>query len=115
MSELMIVAMVISPPPPRPVSPRMRLRKMMLGASPQPRQPTQKVIVAVKNIALRPRISENLPYKGWKAVVVMRYAVVSQLIVFAALKSDPMIAYVEAVIVPSNPERKTLQNIAVIY
>jgi hypothetical protein len=42
----------------------------------------------------------------------MRYEVVIQETVFAALKSEPMIAYVDAVTVPSNPERKTLQNIA---
>jgi hypothetical protein len=32
--------------------------------------------------------------------------------VFAALKSDLITAYVDAVIVPSNPERKTLQKMA---
>jgi len=32
--------------------------------------------------------------------------------VLAALKSEPMTEYVEAVIVPSKPERKTLLNIA---
>ena len=36
----------------------------------------------------------------------------SQEMVFAALKSEPITAYVEAVMVPSNPERKTLQKIA---
>ena len=44
---------------------------------------------------------------------VMRYAVVIQLMELAALKSEPITAYVDAVIVPSKPERKTLQNIAV--
>jgi hypothetical protein len=85
---------------------------MILGARPQPRQPKRKVIVAVKKHTRRPRMSEKRPYNGWKAVVVMRYAVVSQDIVFAALKSEPMTAYVDAVIVPSNPERKTLQKMA---
>jgi hypothetical protein len=60
-SEFMIVAMVIRPPPPRPASPRMRSRKMMLGDIPQPRQPRRKAMVAVKKHARRPRISENLP------------------------------------------------------
>ena len=32
--------------------------------------------------------------------------------VFAALKSEPITAYVEAIMVLSNPERKTLQKIA---
>lgn len=43
---------------------------------------------------------------------VMRYVVVIQLMVLAALKSEPITAYVEAVMVPSKPERKTLQNMA---
>ena len=110
-----MVAMVISQPPPSPVSPLMRFRKMILGARPQPRQPKRKVIVAVKKHTRRPRMSEKRPYSGWKAVVVMRYAVVSQDIVFAALKSEPMTAYVDAVIVPSKPDRKTLQKIASIW
>ena len=45
----------------------------------------------------------------------MRYAVVSQEMVFAALKSEPMTAYVDAVIVASKPERKTLQKMAVAW
>lgn len=57
-------------------------------------------------------MSEKRPYNGWKAVEVIRYAVVSQEMVFAALKSEPITAYVDAVIVPSKPERKTLQKIA---
>ena len=44
----------------------------------------------------------------------MRYEVVSQEIVFAALNSDPITAYVEAVIVPSNPERNTLEKSAIL-
>lgn len=36
----------------------------------------------------------------------------SQEIVLAALNSDPITAYVDAVIVPSNPDRKTLEKIA---
>lgn len=45
-------------------------------------------------------------------MVVMRYEVVSQEMVFAALKSEPITAYVEAVMVPSKPERNTLLKIA---
>jgi hypothetical protein len=44
----------------------------------------------------------------------MRYEVVSQDDVFAALNSELMSAYVEAVIVPSKPERKTLAKMAVV-
>ena len=36
----------------------------------------------------------------------------SQEIVLAALNSDPITAYVDAVIVPSNPDRNTLENMA---
>lgn len=83
---------------------------MILGASPQPRQPPRNVIVATEKHVLRPRISEKRPYSGWKAVKVMAYAVVTQLTVLAALNSEPITAYVEAVTVPSKPERKTLEK-----
>jgi hypothetical protein len=43
-------------------------------------------------------------------VKVMAYAVVTQLTVLAALNSEPITAYVEAVTVPSKPERKTLEK-----
>jgi hypothetical protein len=43
---------------------------------------------------------------------VIKYEVVNQEIVLAALNSDPITAYVEAVIVPSKPARKTLENMA---
>jgi len=65
---------------------------MILGARPQPRHPKEKVIVAVKKQARRPRTSEKRPYKGWNAVVVMRYDVVIQETVLAALKSEPITA-----------------------
>jgi hypothetical protein len=45
-------------------------------------------------------------------VLVIRYEVVSHDAVFAALNFDEIRAYVEAVMVPSNPERKTLTKIA---
>lgn len=102
----------MSPPPPRPVRARIRFKETTSGASPQPRQPRRKVKVAVKKQVRRPRISLNRPYRGWKAVEVMRYDVVSHDIVLAALNSDPITAYVDAVIVPSKPDRKTLEKIA---
>jgi hypothetical protein len=45
-------------------------------------------------------------------VLVIRYEVVSQDEVFAALNSELISAYVDAVIVPSNPERKTFAKMA---
>ena len=90
----------------------MRFSETTSGANPQPKQPIKNVIVAVKKQTRRPKISENLPYNGWKAVEVIRYEVVSHEIVLAALNSDPITAYVDAVIVPSKPDRKTLENIA---
>jgi hypothetical protein len=45
-------------------------------------------------------------------VLVIKYEVVSQEEVFAALNSELIRAYVEAVIVPSKPERKTFAKIA---
>jgi hypothetical protein len=46
-------------------------------------------------------------------VLVTKYDVVSHAALLAALKSELMAAYVEAVMVPSNPERKTLAQRAV--
>jgi len=57
-------------------------------------------------------MSEKRPYNGWNAVLVIKYEVVNQEMVLAALKSEPMTAYVEAVMVPSKPERKTLEKMA---
>jgi hypothetical protein len=99
----MIVAIVISPPPPKPVKPRIRFNDTISGARPQPKQPSRKAIVAVKKQSLRPRMSLKRPYRGWNAVEVMRYEVVTHEIVFSALNWDPITAYVDAVIVPSNP------------
>lgn len=47
-------------------------------------------------------------------MLVIRYEVVSHEIVLAALNSDPITAYVEAVMVPSNPDRKTLEKMATL-
>lgn len=60
-------------------------------------------------------MSENRPYSGWKAVLVIRYDVVSQEIVLAALNSEPMTAYVDAVMVPSKPARNTFEKMAFFY
>jgi hypothetical protein len=46
-------------------------------------------------------------------VLVIKYEVVNQEAVFAALNSELISAYVEAVIVPSNPARKTLVKMAI--
>ena len=94
---------VISPPPPKPVNARIALTVMTFVARPQPRQPAANVIVETKKHIRRPKMSEKRPYNGWNAVLVTRYAVVSQLAVFAASNSELMTAYVAAVIVPSNP------------
>lgn len=66
----------------------MTFNKMMFFATPQPRQPIMKVIVAVKKEVRRPKISEKRPYSGWNAVLVMRYDVVNQDAVLAALNSE---------------------------
>ncbi len=47
-------------------------------------------------------------------MLVIKYEVVSQEEVFAALNSELIRAYVEAVIVPSKPERKTFAKIAAV-
>lgn len=48
-------------------------------------------------------------------MLVIKYDVVNQDEVLAALNSELMRAYVDAVIVPSNPAKKTLANMAVSY
>lgn len=90
----------------------MRFKKITSFATAHPRHPRRKDIVEVKKQVRRPKISEKRPYKGWNAVLVIKYEVVSQEEVFAALNSELIRAYVEAVIVPSKPERKTFAKIA---
>ena len=106
--------MVISPPPPTPVRHLIALRKKIVLAAAQPRHPNIKVTVDTKKQVLRPNMSENRPYNGWKAVLVIRYEVVSHEALLAARKSELINAYVEAVIVPSNPDRNTFAQSAVI-
>jgi hypothetical protein len=77
-----------------------------------PKHPSENVRVETKKHALLPKISEKRPYKGWKAALVIRYDVVSHDALLAALNSELIRAYVEAVTVPSKPERKTLAQSA---
>lgn len=100
--------MVISPPPPNPVKARMMSSVNMFGATAQPKQPSMKVIVDTRKQTRLPKMSENRPYNGWKAVLVIRYDVVSHDALFAALKSELIRAYVDAVMVLSNPDKKAL-------
>jgi hypothetical protein len=78
-----------------------------------PKHPSKNVRVETKKHTLLPKISEKRPYKGWNAVLVIRYDVVSHDALLAALNSELIRAYVEAVTVPSKPERKTLAQSAV--
>ena len=71
------------------------------------------VTVDTKKQRRRPNRSDSLPYSGWNAVLVMRYDVVSQAALFAASNSELMAAYVDAVMVMSNPDRNTLAHKAV--
>mmetsp|Transcript_2053 Transcript_2053/g.2238 ORF Transcript_2053/g.2238 Transcript_2053/m.2238 type:complete len:111 (+) Transcript_2053:1043-1375(+) len=72
-----------------------------------PIQPTKKQATAKITHFLLPIISENDPYKGWKAVEVIKYEVVIQDAKFIAPNSLPIVVYMEAATVPSKPERKT--------
>ena len=103
---------VIKPPPPTPASARMRFKKTTSRAIAQPKQPRRKQKVAVKKQGRRPNRPEKRPYSGWKAVLVIKYEVVNHDAVLAALNSELMTAYVDAVIVPSNPDRNTLDMMA---
>jgi len=64
----------------------------MLWASEQPKHPTMKVTVEMKKQIRRPNMSEKRPYSGWKAVLVIKYDVVSHAALLAALKSELMAA-----------------------
>jgi hypothetical protein len=103
----------MSPPPPIPVRHLIKSRKMMSVATEHPKHPSMNVMLQTKKQARRPSISEKLPYRGWKAVLVIRYEVVSHDAPLAALNSELISAYVDAVMVPSNPERNTLVHNAV--
>jgi hypothetical protein len=85
----------------------------MLVANEHPKQPAAKVLADTKKHALRPKISEYRPYNGWKAVLVIRYDVVSHDAELAALNSLLIRPYVDAVIVLSNPDRNTLAQSAI--
>lgn len=100
MSELMIVAIVVRPPPPKPLKARIRLRNTTFVASPHPRQPAANVIVDTKKHILLPSISTVK--SGWNAVVVNKYEVVCHETVFAESKSELIMADVAAVIVLSS-------------
>jgi hypothetical protein len=107
-----MVAIVISPPPPRPVRALIKFSVTTSGARPHPKHPSRNVAVATKKQVRRPKMSENRPYRGWNAVLVIKYDVVNHETVFAVLNSDPITAYVAAVIVPSKPARNTFEKIA---
>jgi len=62
----------MSPPPPNPVKALIMTSENMVGAAAQPKQPAMKVTVETKKHTLLPNMSENRPYNGWKAVLVMR-------------------------------------------
>jgi hypothetical protein len=57
-------------------------------------------------------MSDTRPYRGWNAVLVTRYEVVSHDAVLAASNSELITAYVAAVMVPSKPYKKTLDMMA---
>ncbi|KRZ98368.1 uncharacterized protein AC631_05870 [Debaryomyces fabryi] len=79
----------------------------MLLAIEHPIHPSKKQTTAKITHFLLPMISENDPYKGWKAVEVIKYEVVIQDAKFIAPNSLPIVVYIEAATVPSNPERNT--------
>jgi len=84
--------MVMSPPPPKPVNARIITSCNMVCAAEQPKHPVMKVIVDTKKHILLPNMSENRPYNGWKAVLVIKYDVVSQAALLAASKEELMSA-----------------------
>lgn len=97
------VPIVMRPPPPKPVNARIKLTARMFVPRPHPRQPVANEKVETKKQTRLPKMSEKRPYNGWKAVEVIKYAVVSQLAVLAAPNSELITAYVDAVTVPLKP------------
>lgn len=63
-SELMMVAIVINPPPPIPVRALITFNKNTSLASAHPRQPIRKEMVQVKKHGRLPKMSEKRPYRG---------------------------------------------------
>jgi hypothetical protein len=53
-----------------------------------------KIRYANRRHDLRPKMSESLPYKGWKTVRVRKYAVAIQEVALRAWRSVPIVPYV---------------------
>jgi hypothetical protein len=107
MSELMIVALLISSHHShtvvslthrhQPASSKSCQRPHHINQDDVARKSTSQtsianVIVDTKKHTRRPKISLNLPYSGWKAVLVIRYDVVNQEAVLAASNSEDITA-----------------------
>lgn len=71
-SEVTIVDMEVKPPPPIPAIARAMHSWVKVLDKPQSRDPIKKIREANKVAGLRPKMSDNRPYKGWKAVWVKR-------------------------------------------
>lgn len=73
MSLIMIDTTVVMPPPPMPAKARAAISSFMLRARPQARQPIPNMVYAKRRHDFRPKISDSLPYSGWKDVRVKKY------------------------------------------
>lgn len=61
------------PPPPMPAKARAAISSDMFRDRPQKRHPMPKMVYALRRANLRPKMSLNLPYRGWKVVRVRKY------------------------------------------
>lgn len=68
-----ILTTVDMPPPPMPANARAAISSGMFRARPQKRHPMPKIVYAARRELLRPKMSLNLPYRGWKVVRVRKY------------------------------------------
>jgi hypothetical protein len=127
------------PPPPMPATAREMQSERISCDRPQPRQPMPKTVYANRRHSLRPKISLNLPYSGWKVVSVKKYLllpsrrqirsatrsgkssekglsifhpydVAIQLVLFRAFRSDPILPYVATTSVWSMATRNTYMH-----
>jgi hypothetical protein len=72
MSAMIACDRIISPPPPRPWTPRQITKAVKFGDSAAPMLATVKRAIAIRNRFRRPHRSPNVPYTGITSVVASR-------------------------------------------
>lgn len=100
-SDVMMLAMVIEAPAPRPQSALAKIKLVMLCARAHHRVPSVNKTIPKINGGFLPIVSDNRPARGWKAVEVNKKAVDSHEALFDEWKCDVITGWLDAIIVPS--------------